>query len=334
MVSLDRFETFRAVVDCGSLSAAADTLGQTRAVVSFNLKRLEAELGVSLLSRSTRRMALTDAGERFYQRCVKVLDEARLAIDDARAEHGELRGSLRVTTTQEYGLRQLVPALQAFARLHPALQVQLSTLSLHADLIGERFDVAIRLGRLEDSTHHAVQLASFEVLAVASPACLAALGEPPPTDLESLERLQNLGHSRLADSCPGKYAPPTAPCAATADRAIPCCWPTTPRPCAPLPSTAWVSPCCRTGWCRPTCAAAHCNACWRTTGFRSRACMPFIRRPATCRRRSARSSTSSRLAWGTRTPVRKPRPPRLPAAASAQTWLSYPAASRRAPGAH
>ncbi|EQL41342.1 LysR family transcripitonal regulator [Pseudomonas aeruginosa VRFPA03] len=294
MVSLDRFETFRAVVDCGSLSAAADTLGQTRAVVSFNLKRLEAELGVSLLSRSTRRMALTDAGERFYQRCVKVLDEARLAIDDARAEHGELRGSLRVTTTQEYGLRQLVPALQAFARLHPALQVQLSTSSLHADLIGERFDVAIRLGRLEDSTHHAVQLASFEVLAVASPACLAALGEPPPTDLESLERLQNLGHSRLA----------------------------------------WVSPCCRTGWCRPTCAAARCNACWRTTGFRSRACMPFIRRPATCRRRSARSSTSSRLAWGTRTPVRKPRPPRLPAAASAQTWLSYPAASRRAPGAH
>nr|WP_132677995.1 LysR family transcriptional regulator [Pseudomonas aeruginosa] len=179
MVSLDRFETFRAVVDCGSLSAAADTLGQTRAVVSFNLKRLEAELGVSLLSRSTRRLALTDAGERFYQRCVKVLDEARLAIDDARAEHGELRGSLRVTTTQEYGLRQLVPALQAFARLHPALQVQLSTSSLHADLIGERFDVAIRLGRLEDSTHHAVQLASFEVLAVASPACLAALGEPP-----------------------------------------------------------------------------------------------------------------------------------------------------------
>lgn len=208
MVSLDRFETFRAVVDCGSLSAAADTLGQTRAVVSFNLKRLEAELGVSLLSRSTRRMALTDAGERFYQRCVKVLDEARLAIDDARAEHGELRGSLRVTTTQEYGLRQLVPALQAFARLHPALQVQLSTSSLHADLIGERFDVAIRLGRLEDSTHHAVQLASFEVLAVASPACLAALGEPPPTDLESLERLQNLGHSRLADSLPWQVRAP------------------------------------------------------------------------------------------------------------------------------
>nr|WP_267195417.1 LysR family transcriptional regulator [Pseudomonas aeruginosa] len=208
MVSLDRFETFRAVVDCGSLSAAADTLGQTRAVVSFNLKRLEAELGVSLLSRSTRRMALTDAGERFYQRCVKVLDEARLAIDDARAEHGELRGSLRVTTTQEYGLRQLVPALQAFARLHPALQVQLSTSSLHADLIGERFDVAIRLGRLEDSTHHAVQLASFEVLAVVSPACLAALGEPPPTDLESLERLQNLGHSRLADSLPWQVRAP------------------------------------------------------------------------------------------------------------------------------
>ena len=333
MVSLDRFETFRAVVDCGSLSAAADTLGQTRAVVSFNLKRLEAELGVSLLSRSTRRMALTDAGERFYQRCVKVLDEARLAIDDARAEHGELRGSLRVTTTQEYGLRQLVPALQAFARLHPALQVQLSTSSLHADLIGERFDVAIRLGRLEDSTHHAVQLASFEVLAVASPACLAALGEPPPTDLESLERLQNLGHSRLADSCPGEYAPRRRP--------------------AQLPRTA------------PSHAAGRqrrgpARLCPRRPGYRRAAGLAGAGRLAL--RRTATPAGGPRVSaqgvhavypptrhlpskvrafidflktrLGHRTPVRKPRPPRLPAAASAQTWLSYPAASRRAPGAH
>lgn len=65
MVSLDRFDTFKAVVEAGSLTAAADTLGQTRAVVSFNLKRLEEELGVTLLTRNTRQLALTDAGERF-----------------------------------------------------------------------------------------------------------------------------------------------------------------------------------------------------------------------------------------------------------------------------
>lgn len=80
-----------------------------------------------------------------------------------------------------------MPALQAFARLHPALQVQLSTSSLHADLIGERFDVAIRLGRLEDSTHHAVQLASFEVLAVASPQGVHAV-YPPTRHLPSKVR--------------------------------------------------------------------------------------------------------------------------------------------------
>ena len=74
MVSLDRFDTFKAVVEAGSLTAAADLLGQTRAVVSFNLKRLEAELGVTLLTRSTRQLALTDAGERFYLRCLRTLD--------------------------------------------------------------------------------------------------------------------------------------------------------------------------------------------------------------------------------------------------------------------
>ena len=87
MVSLDRFDTFKAVVEAGSLTAAADLLGQTRAVVSFNLKRLEAELGVTLLTRNTRQLALTDAGERFYLRCTRMLEEARLAVEEARSEH-------------------------------------------------------------------------------------------------------------------------------------------------------------------------------------------------------------------------------------------------------
>ena len=99
MVSLDRFDTFKAVVEAGSLTAAAETLGQTRAVVSFNLKRLEEELGVTLLTRNTRQLALTDAGERFYRRCLRTLDEAQLAIEEARSEHTQLKGTLRITTT-------------------------------------------------------------------------------------------------------------------------------------------------------------------------------------------------------------------------------------------
>lgn len=86
MVSLDRFETFKAVVDAGSLTAAAQRLGQSKAVVSFNLKRLEQELGVTLLVRNTRSLALTEAGERFHQHCVAMLATAERAIEEARSE--------------------------------------------------------------------------------------------------------------------------------------------------------------------------------------------------------------------------------------------------------
>lgn len=199
MVSLDRFETFKAVVDAGSFTAAAAALGQSRAVVSFNIKRLEQEIGVALLIRNTRSMALTDAGARFYQRCADMLEQARLAIDDARAEHGELSGALRVTATLEYGLAKIAPAIQAFAQLHPALQVQLSTSSLHADLIAERFDIAIRLGSLPEAELHAVPLARFDIFPVAAPALLT---QEQPGDLAALGRLPWLGHSRL------KHAPP------------------------------------------------------------------------------------------------------------------------------
>ncbi|AJP50639.1 LysR family transcriptional regulator [Pseudomonas simiae] len=193
MVSLDRFDTFKAVVEAGSLTAAADLLGQTRAVVSFNLKRLEAELGVTLLTRNTRQLALTDAGERFYVRCTRMLEEARLAVEEARSEHAQLKGTLRITTTVEYALAVVAPAVEAFRRLHPDLNIHLSTSSTHADLISERFDVAIRLGRLLDSNHRAVQLSSFDVFAVAAP----SLGGV--STLDELEQLPKLGHGRLTE---------------------------------------------------------------------------------------------------------------------------------------
>ena len=111
MISLDRLGIFIAIVDAGSLTAAAAVLGQSKAVVSFNLKQLEAELGVSLLTRSTRSLALTDVGRRFYEDCQGVLSEAQSAIETARQGHQSLRGTLRLTTTVEYGSRTVIPAL-------------------------------------------------------------------------------------------------------------------------------------------------------------------------------------------------------------------------------
>lgn len=195
MLNLQRLAIFVAVVDAGSFTAAAVALGQTKAAVSFNVKQLESELGVSLLVRSTRRLALTDAGERFYQRCLRLLQDAENVLDDVRRDHHGLSGVLRITTTPEYGAQVVVPALAAFSRLHPRLRIQHVSSSYHADLISERFDVAIRLGQLADSSHHAARLDSFAILPVASPEYLT---RHPVGSLAQLAQAQWIAHSRLS----------------------------------------------------------------------------------------------------------------------------------------
>ncbi len=200
MVSLDRFGVFRAVVETGSFTAAATALGQVRAAVSFNVKQLEAELGVTLLTRTTRRVELTDAGQRFYQRCLRVLAEAEEAIDAARGEHAGMQGSLRVTSTVEYALMVVTPALREFVRAHPGLRVRLETHTAQTDLLRERFDVAIRLGRPEqfnELPYRGVCLDTFDVLPVMAPGLPAELGVKRIRSPDDLARLPQLGHSRL-----------------------------------------------------------------------------------------------------------------------------------------
>ena len=194
------FRVFRAVVEAGSFTAAAAVLGQARAAVSFHVKQLEAELGVTLLTRTTRRIALTDAGERFYQRCLRVLAEAEGAIEEARGEHGGMQGVLRLTSTVEYSLMVVAPALDAFMQAHPGLRVRLETHTAQVDLVRERFDVAIRLGRLEQFQHlpyRGVCLDTYEVRPVMSPALLAGAGPARIGSPDALARLPQLGRSRL-----------------------------------------------------------------------------------------------------------------------------------------
>ena len=198
MISLDRLGIFIAIVDAGSLTGAAAVLGQSKAVVSFNLKQLEAELGVSLLTRSTRSLALTDVGRRFYEDCQRVLGEAHGAIETARQGHQGLRGTLRITTTVEYGQRTVVPALIAFAGRHPQLQIQHSSSSSHEDLIAGRIDLAIRMGQLNDSSYRAALVEPYAIWPVASPAYLASLPAKNIATLADLQRARWLAHSRLA----------------------------------------------------------------------------------------------------------------------------------------
>ncbi|WP_424625408.1 LysR family transcriptional regulator [Achromobacter marplatensis] len=218
MINLNRLGMFVAVVEAGSFTGAADTLGTTKAVVSFNLKQLEQELGVALLTRSTRRLALTEAGEGFYAECARLLREADAAVDQARSGQATLAGSLRVTATVDYGNRIVAPALAAFARRHPALRVSYQASSAHADLIGDRLDLAIRVGTLADSSYRATPIGQFKLLLVASPALLAEHGAP--RTLEALAAMPWLAnrpgrsdHWRVTDGKGREHALRVAPVA-------------------------------------------------------------------------------------------------------------------------
>lgn len=153
---------------------------------------------MSLLARSTRSLALTEVGRRFHEDCQRVLAEAQAAIDTARAGQQGLRGTLRLSTTVEYGNRTVVPALIAFAARHPQLQVQHSCSSSHEDLIAGRYDLAIRMGQLNDSSYRAALIEPYAIWPVASPAFLASLPSRGIDSIEALQQARWLAHSRLA----------------------------------------------------------------------------------------------------------------------------------------
>lgn len=195
MLNLQRMSMFVAVVDSGSFTAAAAALGQTKAVISFNVRQLESELGVTLLLRSTRRLTLTEAGSLFYHRGVALLKTAENLQDEVRASHSGLSGELRMTTTPEYGAQVIIPALAEFSARHPALRVRHVSSSHHADLISGRFDVAIRLGTLADSRYRAALISRFAIILVAAPSWLA---EHPLKTLEALAQADWIIHERLS----------------------------------------------------------------------------------------------------------------------------------------
>jgi DNA-binding transcriptional LysR family regulator len=183
-VNFNRLAVFVALVRAGSFTAAAVQLGMTKAMVSQHLLRLEQELGVTLIVRSTRRMALTEAGTAFHADCVLLLEQAQAAIDRLGDRRNTPTGTLRLTTSTDYGMSVVAPALADFRRLHPQLQMDLVISDQISDLIAERFDLAIRIGWLRDSSLRATRLGSFRQLVTATPAYLVEHGVPRrPEDL-------------------------------------------------------------------------------------------------------------------------------------------------------
>ena len=184
---LNALPVFAAVAEAGGFTAAAQRLGVAKARVSLDVARLEAQLGVTLFTRTTRRVALTDAGQRLYAQCVPSLRGLQEAL--AQAGGGEaLRGTLRISAAVDYAAHTVAPAVAAFAAQHPGLEIDLRTSDRVVDMLKEGIDVALRMGWLRDSTLRAARLGEFEQHVVASPAYLE--GMPPivePADLAAHE---------------------------------------------------------------------------------------------------------------------------------------------------
>jgi DNA-binding transcriptional LysR family regulator len=184
MPNIEDLQTFVAVADTGGVSPAARRLGLPKSIVSRRLSRLEAELGAQLLTRNTRGAALTEAGATFREhaaRAVAEIDAARESVSPT----GELRGLLRVAVPMSLGITHLAPMLARFAAAHPLLQVHVAFSDRFVDLIGEGFDLAIRIGYLQDSVLIARRVGAVAAALVASPGYVETHGAP--ASLEDLE---------------------------------------------------------------------------------------------------------------------------------------------------
>lgn len=176
-------EIFATAIERGSFSAAARLLGLSPSAVSRAVSAIEARLGVRLLIRTTRALAMTAEGEAYYHAARRILADLT-EVEQAIGEQAAPRGRLRVSATLSYGRRFIVPLLGEFIDRHPAILVDISLTDTVIDLIEERADVAIRIGPLPDSPLIARRLGESDRVVVASPAYLARYGTPVvPGDL-------------------------------------------------------------------------------------------------------------------------------------------------------
>jgi DNA-binding transcriptional LysR family regulator len=178
---MDRFQamaTFVRVVDTGSFSAAARLGNVGQPAVSKMIAQLEDRLGVRLVTRTTRGLAPTEAGQRFYERARRALEEAEEAEIAARGAGRGLTGRLRVSAATTFARLHVVPNLPAFLAQHPELAMELIMDDRVIDMVEEGVDVALRMGDLPDSSATARKLASGRRLLLATPAYLAAAGTP------------------------------------------------------------------------------------------------------------------------------------------------------------
>ncbi|WP_404420311.1 LysR family transcriptional regulator [Thalassospira australica] len=180
-MNIEDLQTFVEVADAGGVSAAARRLGLSKSIVSRRLARIEAELGVQLLTRTTRGAALTEAGITFRDHASRASDEIDIARETILPA-GDLRGRLRVALPLTLGPSHFGPVLAEMARQHPRLKIQASYSDRFVDLVAEGFDCAVRGAYLQDSSLIAKRVGPIHGKLVASPDYIKKYGAPETLD--------------------------------------------------------------------------------------------------------------------------------------------------------
>ena len=197
---MGRLRVFVAIADHQSMTAAARTLGISRSVVSAHLKHLETDLGVRLIERTTRTMAITTVGEQVLGHARQMLASGQAALDLVDAHLGSVRGVLRVSMPVDLGVPVLAPAVEVLRARHPELRIEALVGDVPVDLVKDRVDVAIRIGVPVDSALIMRRLARTAEVFVASPELADQYGLHG--DIEALEDAPRVAHVLLDDPQP------------------------------------------------------------------------------------------------------------------------------------
>lgn len=194
---LDEMEVFTQVIDQGNFSKAARRLQMDPSSISKLILRLETRLGVRLMHRTTRKIVLTEEGKLFYHKVVRIIADLKEA-EGSLLSHRSPSGKVRITCSIPFALHQLIPILPGIMNANPSIQVILLTTDVVVDLLAEQCDLAIRIGKLADSSLKVRKLAESKMILVASPQYLKRYGKPQkPSDLKNHSCLNFYGHPEL-----------------------------------------------------------------------------------------------------------------------------------------
>lgn len=197
MDTLDGIKTVVAVVETGSFTAASERLGMSKALVSKYIGEVEDSLGVRLLNRSTRRLALTEAGQRYYDQALPLLEEFEEMVDSVTGEQSNPRGLLRISVPVTFGEMSLAPLIPKFLQQYPDIGVDLQLSDKMIDMLEEGIDVVIRIGGVDDSSLIAKHIQTLPLALCASPDYIQSRGRPK-TPEELSEKLAK--HDCIIDS--------------------------------------------------------------------------------------------------------------------------------------